>query len=56
MDFWVWFWGSIFTVTLVLYAGLVLVIAVGGWKDIRAMFRNLDQQHTGSQVTDRQTN
>ena len=41
MTFWIWFWGLLLLVTLLLYAVLVVYVTLGGYEDIRSMFRNL---------------
>ena len=42
---WAWFWTVVLAVSCLLFAGLVLVVAIGGFGDVIAMFRNLDRQH-----------
>ena len=44
MSFWVLVWTTVFVVTLIVYVGLVCVVTVGGWQDIRSMFRDLEDQ------------
>lgn len=46
-DFWPMFWTVVFVASLVIFAGVTIVVAVGGYRDLRAMFRNLDEQHAG---------
>ena len=38
---WTMLWGGLLAATLVAYTILTVVVTLGGWKDIRAMFRNL---------------
>ena len=45
MSFWATFWTAVFALTILVYCGLVVVVTIGGWKDVRAMFKTLDQQH-----------
>ncbi len=53
MDYyWLWFWAAVLVLTLVFYAGLVVVVTIGGFKDIIAMFKNLDRQHRESSDDD----
>lgn len=39
MDFWVAFWTWLLRLSLLAFAGLTVVVAVGGLFDIRAMLR-----------------
>ena len=41
MDGWIDFWGALLVATLVFYALMVLYVSIGGFKDIRQMFRSL---------------
>jgi hypothetical protein len=41
MDGWINFWGALLVVTLLFYALMVLYVSIGGFKDIRQMFRSL---------------
>lgn len=43
MDVWSTIWTVIFAVTILVYTGLVAVVTVGGWSDIQAMFKQLDE-------------
>ena len=45
MKGWLVFWQFLLGVSLAVYAILVVLVAVGGFKDIRALFRSLDEQH-----------
>ena len=45
MDGWVSLWGWLLVVVIVMFAGLVIVIAIGGLRDIRDLFRTIDAQH-----------
>ncbi|MDP6057576.1 MAG: hypothetical protein QGH33_01735 [Pirellulaceae bacterium] len=51
MTFWIWFWGIALVMTLLFYTGLTVVVTVGGFKDVLAMFRNLDRQHREANET-----
>jgi hypothetical protein len=41
MDGWIDFWGALLVVTLLFYALMVLYVSIGGFRDIRQMFRTL---------------
>ena len=45
MSGWAMFWGVLFGAVLVLYSGLVVWVGIGGFKDIKEMFKKLDEQH-----------
>ena len=45
MDGWISLWGWLLVVVIVMFAGLVIVIAIGGLRDIRDLFRTIDAQH-----------
>ncbi|MCH2060256.1 MAG: hypothetical protein MK183_06480 [Verrucomicrobiales bacterium] len=41
MDGWINFWGALLVVTLLFYSLMVLYVSIGGFRDIRQMFRTL---------------
>jgi hypothetical protein len=41
MNFWINFWTAFFIVSLVLFAGLAVVVTIGGFFNIRSLFKNL---------------
>ena len=45
MDFWITFWGVCFLICMVVFAGVAVIVAVGGVSDIRALFSGIDEQH-----------
>lgn len=45
MDFWITFWGVCFLICMVVFAGVAVVVAIGGVSDIRALFTSIDEQH-----------
>ena len=48
MSFWEIFWQVVLLVSLVAFAGLVVVVAIGGLGDIRSMLRSIDKHHEES--------
>ena len=44
MNFWINFWTAFFIVSLVLFAGLAVVVTIGGFFNIRSLFKNLTRQ------------
>lgn len=45
MDGWVTFWAALLIVALLLFGGIAVVVAVGGFRDIRSMLRRIQEQH-----------
>ena len=45
MSFWEIFWQVVLLVSLIAFAGLAVVVAIGGFGDIRSMLRNIDTRH-----------
>ncbi len=41
MSGWIFFWGALLLVTLLFYTVMVVYVSIGGFKDIRQMFRSL---------------
>ena len=41
MNFWINFWTVFFIVSLVLFAGIAVVVTIGGFFNIRSLFKNL---------------
>jgi len=52
MDFWISFWTIFFIASLVIFAGLALVVSIGGFFNIRSLFKSLtnrDGQRAGNE-------
>ena len=49
MNFWINFWTVFFIVSLVLFAGLAIVVTIGGFFNIRSLFKNLSDRSEQSQ-------
>ncbi len=45
MSFWEIFWQVVLLVSVIAFAGLAVVVAIGGFGDIRSMLRNIDKRH-----------
>jgi hypothetical protein len=41
MNFWINFWTVFFIISLALFAGLAIVVTIGGFFNIRSLFKNL---------------
>ncbi len=41
MNFWINFWTIFFVASLTLFAGLAIVVSIGGFFNIRSLFRDL---------------
>ena len=44
MNFWINFWTIFFIISLALFAGLAIVVTIGGFFNIRSLFKNLTRQ------------
>ena len=44
MDFWVDLWTVFFFASLAIFAGLAVVVSIGGFFNIRSLFRTLTKQ------------
>ena len=44
MDFWINFWTIFFFTAIVLFAGLAIVVTIGGFFNIRSLFKSLTEQ------------
>jgi len=49
MNFWINFWTGFFIVSLVLFAGLAIVVTIGGFFNIRSLFKNLTDRSEQSE-------
>lgn len=45
MSFWETFWQIVLVVGVIGFAGLAIVVAIGGLADIRAMLRSIESRH-----------
>ncbi len=45
MDAWATFWGWLFVIVLSIFALLSIVVAIGGFFDVKAMFKAINEQH-----------
>ena len=44
MNFWINFWTVFFFLSLAIFAGLAVVVAIGGFFDIKALFKSLTEE------------
>ncbi len=42
MDFWTVFWTVLLVLGLIVFAGLAVVVSIGGFFDIKRLFRSFD--------------
>ena len=54
MDFWINFWTFFFFAALVLFAGLAVVVTIGGFFNIRSLFRSLLAKHTDESLYEKE--
>ncbi|MHC4740726.1 MAG: hypothetical protein ACYS8Z_02375 [Planctomycetota bacterium] len=45
MSFWTSFWTVFFVVSLVLFASLAVTVTIGGFFNIRSLFKSLAERH-----------
>jgi hypothetical protein len=45
MSFWTGFWTIFFFASLVLFAAVAVVVTIGGFLDIRSLFKSLTERH-----------
>ncbi|MCK5271361.1 MAG: hypothetical protein KAJ52_02245 [Sedimentisphaerales bacterium] len=45
MDFWIKFWSVFFFISLAAFTALAVSVTIGGYFNIRSMFRQLSSQH-----------
>lgn len=54
MNGWLTLWSAVLLIALTLFAGLSIAVSIGGFFDIRKMFRELRRQHRedGDSISD----
>jgi hypothetical protein len=45
MMFWSTLWMVVFVVSMLVFAGVAVMVTIGGIGDIRALFRRMDERH-----------
>ncbi|MHC4401219.1 MAG: hypothetical protein ACYTG0_16220 [Planctomycetota bacterium] len=45
MSFWLDFWTVVLIVAVVSLTGLAIVVSIGGFFDLKALFRSIDAKH-----------
>lgn len=46
MEFWINFWTALLIGAIVLFAGLAVVVTIGGFFDIKSLLRSLEAKHS----------
>ncbi len=54
MNFWINFWTIFFIASLVLFAGLAVVVSIGGFFNMLSLFKTLTMQRDQEQASTRQ--
>jgi len=54
MNFWINFWTIFFIASLVLFAGLAVVVSIGGFFNILSLFKTLTMQRDQEQESTRE--
>ncbi|MCB1224354.1 MAG: hypothetical protein KDK99_00965 [Verrucomicrobiales bacterium] len=49
MDGWILFWKITLITTVTIFCGVSLVVAIGGFFDVKAMFKDIDEEHEEEQ-------
>ncbi len=49
MNFWINFWTIFFIASLVLFAGMAIVVCIGGFFNIRSLFKSLTERSEQSE-------
>lgn len=52
MDGWAIFWGGLLVTVLVIFACLSIAITIGGFFDIKALLKTIDDRHKSSGQTE----
>jgi len=52
MDAWAIFWAVVLIVVLIIFTGVSIVVGIGGFSDVKALFRDIDEQHHEDDLTD----
>ena len=50
MDAWTTFWGWLLVTVLLIYAGLAVGIAIGGFVDVKRMLTTIDDRHESKET------
>ena len=50
MNFWIHFWTVFFFASIAVFAALVVIIAIGGFSDIKSLIKNLLTAHQAKDV------
>ena len=45
MSFWIGFWTIVLVVALVTFTGLAVVVSIGGFFDLKRLFRKIVESH-----------
>ena len=53
MDFWKVLWTVIFFASLAFFAGLAIVVSIGGFFNIRSLFKTLSAEHKTRKINDK---
>ncbi len=46
MEFWIIFWTVLLAAALAIFAGLAIVVSIGGFCDVRALLRSIERRHS----------
>jgi len=47
MNFWILLWKVILIASLAIFAGMAVWVTIGGFQDIKRMFKRIEESHQG---------
>jgi hypothetical protein len=45
MNGWAWFWSIFLLASIAVFAAVAVVVAIGGFRDVRTMLQRIKEQH-----------
>lgn len=48
MNGWMWFWSVFLVASIAVFAAVAVIVAIGGFADVRTMLRRINEQHEDS--------
>lgn len=52
MEFWISFWKIFFILTLALFAVMSVVITIGGYRDLKLLFKKMEEANNAAEDPD----
>ena len=54
MEFWIKLWTVVFVAGLSIFTILAIVVSIGGFFDVRSLFKSIEAQHAGKSQGDQE--